>query len=216
MKDKLLEEWKPIKEYEELYEVSSFGRIRSLDKIIKTHNRFGNMNKKIKGKIIKEVINKKTGYSQIILSKEKNKKMFLIHRLVLENFIPNPENKPQVNHIDGNKQNNNLNNLEWCTRSGNIKHSFKTGLSHSNFKTQSGKKHHFYGKHHNENAKKKMKLSHYKKVIQFDKNNNFIKEWNGIKEVEEVLKISNGNISECCKGNRKTAGGYIWRYANER
>ena len=195
MKEKLEEEWKDIENYPN-YQISNLGRVRN----------------KIKNRIIKPSFNNKTGYLQNILCKNNKKKLFLVHRLVAEAFIPNPDNKPQVNHISGIKTENIVSNLEWCTRSENIKHSFKLGLSHSNFKTKSGDKHHFYGKHHKEDAKRKMKISHYKKVFQFDKNNNFIKEWNGIKEVEKILKISNGNISECCRGNRKTAGGYIWRY----
>lgn len=209
------EDWKPVKGYEGLYEVSNLGRVRSLDRIIHTNNRFNKMIKNVKGRIIKPSLNSKTGYLQIILHKSKKNKLFLVHRLVAESFIPNPKNKPQVNHINGIKTENFVNNLEWCTGSENVKHSFKIGLSHSNFKTQSGEKHHFYGKHHQETTKVKMKLSHYKKVNQYDKDNNFIKEWNGIKEVEEVLKINNGNISECCRGKRKTAGGFIWRYVNE-
>ena len=208
--------WKTIKGYENLYEVSSFGKVRSLDRIIKTNNRFGEMNKKIKGKIIKGSFNKKTGYLQVILCKGKNKKLFLIHRLVLENFIPNVNNLPQVNHIDGNKQNNNLNNLEWCTRSENIKHSYSLGLSHSNFKTKSGEEHHFYGKHHKEISKLKMRLGHCNIVEQYNLQDEFIRTWNGTKEIECILKINNAHISECCRGKRKTAGGYKWRYANER
>ena len=200
--------WKDIKNYEGYYQISNYGNVRSLDRI----DELGRLIKGREKVKQKQHYNKDNCYLNIILYKNGQKQRFYIHRLVAEAFIPNPDNKPQVNHISGIKTKNIVSNLEWCTRSENIKHSFKLGLSHSNFKTKSGDKHHFYGKHHKEDAKRKMKISHYKKVFQFDKNNNFIKEWNGIKEVEKILKISNGNISECCRGNRKTAGGYIWRY----
>lgn len=207
--------WKPVRGYENLYEVSSFGKIRSVDKVVYTNNRFNKMQKKIKGKILSPFLNKKTGYMQVALSKNKKTKLYLVHRLVALTFFPIDNISLQVNHIDGNKQNNNVENLEWCTRSENIVHAYKIGLAHSNFKTQSGTKHHFYGKHHKNSSKEKMRLSHYRKINQYDKDNNFIKTWDGIKLAENILKINNGNISGCCRGKRKTAGGYIWRYVNE-
>lgn len=207
--------WKNIPNYEGLYQVSNLGNIRSLDKFSFTNNRFNKMKRKVKGRILKPYLNEKTGYLQIVLSNNKKQKTWLVHRLVAQTFISNLENKPQVNHIDGDKNNNNINNLEWCTCSENIKHAFINNLSHSNFKVQCGSNHHFFGKHHSTEAKQKMKESHYKKVAQYDKNNNLIKIWDGIKQVQEKLNINNGNISECCKQKRKTAGGYIWRYVNE-
>lgn len=207
--------WKPVRGYENLYEVSSFGKIRSVDKVVYTNNRFNKMQKKIKGKILSPFLNKKTGYMQVALSKNKKTKLYLVHRLVALTFFPIDNISLQVNHIDGNKQNNNVENLEWCTRSENIVHAYKIGLAHSNFKTQSGTKHHFYGKHHKNSSKEKMRLSHYRKINQYDKNNNFIKTWDGIKMAENILKINNANISECCRGKRKIAGGYIWRYVDE-
>lgn len=209
------EKWKEIKGYEGLYQVSNFGNIKSMPRTIVTNNRFGKMTKCTKNREIKPHLNKKTGYYQVLLSKNKKTKMFLLHRLVAETFIPNMDNKPQINHINGIKTDNRIENLEWCTCSENIKHAFANNLSHSNFKVQSGSKHHFFGKHHSIESKQKMKESHYKKVIQYDKNNNLIKIWNGIKQIEEELNINDGNISQCCRGKRKTAGGYIWRYENE-
>jgi hypothetical protein len=107
----LKEIWKPIKSFEGLYEVSNLGRVRSLrrDIIMRTRQR-------------------NDGYVSCTLSncgKVKNK---LIHRLVAEAFIPNHKNKPEVNHIDGNKQNNCIRNLQWVTASENQIHSIKIGL----------------------------------------------------------------------------------------
>lgn len=207
--------WKDIKGYEGLYQVSNLGNIKSMPRTIVTNNRFGKMTKYTKSREIKPHLNKKTGYYQVHLSKNKKTKMFLLHRLVAETFIPNMDNKPQINHINANKTDNRIENLEWCTSSENIKHAFANNLSHSNFKVQCGSKHHFFGKHHSIESKQKMKESHYKKIIQYDKNNKLIKIWNGIKQIEEELNINNGNISQCCRSKRKTAGGYIWRYENE-
>lgn len=111
--------WKEIKGYEGLYEVSSYGRIKRLEREYwHTHNKTNN---KIKEIILKlDSINKK--YEQIQLTKNNTIKKFLVHRLVAIAFIPNKHNKLQVNHIDENKLNNNVNNLEWCTQSENINH----------------------------------------------------------------------------------------------
>ncbi len=106
-----MEIWKTINGYEN-YQVSSLGRIRTKYRTLK------NLNKK--------------GYSVICLCNNNVKKYFLIHRLVALHFIPNPENKPQVNHIDGNKLNNSIINLEWNTSKENINHSWENGLSKNN------------------------------------------------------------------------------------
>lgn len=110
--------WKNIKGYEGLYQVSNYGKVRSLDKKVKGSNQYG----KIffvtkKGKQLKSRI--KNGYCNVHLIKNGVLKEFTIHRLVAEAFIPNPNNLPQVNHKDENKANNYVENLEWCTRSYN-------------------------------------------------------------------------------------------------
>ena len=123
------------------------------------------------------------GYYRIGLNKDKKQKRFFVHKLVAETFISNPNNFSIINHIDGNKLNNNVNNLEYCTQSHNIKEAYRLKLM------------------------KPRKL----KVNQYDLSGNFIKMWNSIKDVE--VFYNNRHISDCCKGKRKTACGYIWRYA---
>lgn len=108
----LTEYWKDIPNYEGRYQVSNFGRIKSF---------VG------KEKILKQRTTKK-GYKKVGLCKNKKQKQHRIHRLVAITFLPNNLNLPEVNHIDGDKANNNLSNLEWCSPSHNMKHSFKTGL----------------------------------------------------------------------------------------
>lgn len=103
--------WKDIKEYEGLYQISNLGNVKSLKR----------------NKLLKP-IKDKDGYLCVTLYKMCKLKEKKVHRLVAQTFILNPENKPQVNHIDGNKQNNVVNNLEWCTRLENIEHAWKIGL----------------------------------------------------------------------------------------
>lgn len=115
--------WKDIKGYEGLYQISSVGRVKRIDKeiIVKTPHK-GTFVKIWKGRILKPG---KGMYFMIDLCKNNKVKRKLIHRLVAETFIPNPENKPQVNHIDGNKYNNKVSNLEWVSISENAIHAYR-------------------------------------------------------------------------------------------
>ena len=115
MKENLLHEvWKPIKGYEGLYEISSLGRVRSLDRLVK--GKWGKI--KLTGKILKGVKDK-DGYLVITLSKDGKQKTFKIHRLVAIHFIPNPNNYKEINHKDENKENCKYKNLEWCDKKYN-------------------------------------------------------------------------------------------------
>ncbi len=107
--------WKPIEGYEGIYDVSNLGRVRA-------YPRIGSQTSKIR--LMKFAIDK-NGYKKVNLTKNSKKKRFFVHRLVAQAFIPNPENKPQVNHKSGQKDQNNVENLEWVTQSENAKHSFR-------------------------------------------------------------------------------------------
>jgi hypothetical protein len=121
IEDKDGEVWKDIENFEGIYQISNFGRVKSLDRVIDTRN----------GKsTIKGVIVNPCGkpYLFVYLSKNNKSKYHAIHRLVAQAFIPNLENKPQVNHIDGDKTNNVVSNLEWVTQSENMLHAYRIGL----------------------------------------------------------------------------------------
>lgn len=174
--------WKDIKDYEGLYQVSNLGRVRSLPR----KGTYKDIH------ILKLGKNHK-GYLQVKLSKDSVLKCKSIHRLVAEVFIPNPDNKPQVNHKDTNKENNCVNNLEWVTNLENMQHSWKMGLRNNIYKK--GKE-------------------HYKSVIvyQYDLQNNLIKKWYCVKDIERELGFDNRNICACCRNKKKTAYGYKWSY----
>lgn len=123
------EVWGDIPDLEGYYQVSTLGRVRSLDRVITWYRRdiARNVSKDMKGKIMKIKTNNH-GYCVIHLRKDQEDFHVSIHRLVARTFIPNPENKPCVNHMNGVKTDNRLENLEWCTISENTKHSIVTGL----------------------------------------------------------------------------------------
>ena len=129
--------WKPIKEFEGYYEVSNIGRVRSLN-----YKRTG------KEKILKNIEDYK-GYLEVGLTKNGKRKQFKVHRLVAEAFIPNPENKPCIDHINTVKSDNRVENLRWVT----YKENSNNEKTLEKFK---GENHHFFGKHHTEETKKKI------------------------------------------------------------
>ena len=116
---KINEIWKEIPGYEGYFEVSNLGNFRSKDRIIKYKQ---NGTRLYPGKPLKVEL-MQDGYSRIVLMKEAIRKRYMCHRLVAETFIPNPNNLPYVNHKDGNRSNNYVDNLEWCTQSENEQHS---------------------------------------------------------------------------------------------
>ena len=129
----MVEIWKPIKDYEGLYEISNLGRVRSLDKI--RNAAINNVSETvIRGRIMKQKSDK-DGYLSVKLTHPNSKgKHLRVHRIVATSFICNPESKPQVNHKNGIKSDNNAVNLEWCTLSENRIHAYNTGLQSSESK----------------------------------------------------------------------------------
>jgi hypothetical protein len=119
----ICEEWRSIPEFSG-YDVSSLGRVRSINRLC------GNRPGITKGKLLKPFVNKR-GYLEVNLYKNSKSTAKIIHRLVAQAFIPNDNNKPQVNHIDGNKLNNKVSNLEWMSNSENQKHAYSLGLQPS-------------------------------------------------------------------------------------
>ena len=117
-----------------------------------------------------------------------------VHREIAKIFIENPENKPQVNHIDGNRFNNHIKNLEWCTNSENVKH------SHDKLKRTFSA----YGENH----------ANSKTVSQYSKDNILINIYGSVNEAGRQLGIQFTNIAKCARGERKTAGGFVWKYEN--
>jgi hypothetical protein len=147
---RMKEVWKDVVGFEGFYQISNLGRLKSFKK-------------KKEGKILSNK-NSKGGYFSVVLQKCINKRHTRIHRLVIESFKPNYENKPEVNHIDGNRQNNNINNLEWSTRKENARHAIENGFA--NYKSMN-----FY----NTNIRPK-------KILQFDLKGSFINIFNNSKE----------------------------------
>lgn len=186
------EVWKDIEGYEGLYQVSNLGCVKSLTRKVRCKN---NKFRIIIGKILIP-IQTKNGYLFVNLWKNNKIKRVLVHRLVAETFIPNPENKPEVNHINGNKLNNYVDNLEWNTRSENTIHSYKIKLRENQKKSIS-----------QNNKKMKSKI-----VYQYDLNGNLIKIFPSASEAARHYGYNQSAISECCRGLRKRIYGSIWKY----
>ena len=169
--------WKDVENYEGLYQVSNFGRVKSFP-------RNGTIKQE---KILKQTIDN-NGYLIVGLHKNNKAKKVCVHWLVANAFIPKEKKYKVINHIDGNKFNNKLSNLERCTQSHNIKESYRLGLEIS---------------------------PNEKKILQYDLKGNFIKEWKSGSEASRQLNVFQSNISACCRGLRKQANGFVWKFKEE-
>ena len=153
---------------------------------------------------MKPWLNHRWGYYYVSLKTEKGKKHFKLHRLIAEAFIPNPDNKPCVDHINGITTDNRIENLRWCTQQENMNNPIAKKRRAETMK----------GKRASEETRLKMRRSSSKKksVIQYTKDYVFVAEYESAKEAERQTGIWQSNISLCCKGKVKSAGGFIWRY----
>ena len=202
--------WKDIKDFEGLYQVSNLGRVKSLKRVVVRNN---NRPLLVEEKILKPHILKKGKYLRISLRNNGIRKMYLVHRLVSEAFIPNPNNYQQVNHKDENTLNNCVSNLEYCDV-----------LYNNNYGTRNkriSEKHKgvLFSEEHKKKLSKALtnRSDKSKPVLQIDKNTNeVIAVFPSAAEAGRQLGFkTNGHISECCKGKYKQAYGYIWRYKDE-
>lgn len=180
-------EWKEIKGYEGRYLISSSGDVISL--------KYGGSNR---AKMLTWKVNNK-GYAWVELRKNGIKEQKLVHRLVAEAFIDKVEGLNLINHKDENPLNNDVDNLEWCDNSYNVRYSLER---HPERRVYHG---------HEIREGKYKTLA----VIQLDKDGNVIKEWENARTIFVETGMSDWSIAEVCRGNRHTAYGYLWRYANE-
>ena len=188
-----IEIWKSVVGYEGYYEISNHGNVRSINRIIIDKN---GTKLNYKSKLLKPAPNK-DGYLQVGFSKNCKTNSYYVHHLEGIAFIPNPENKPTVNHIDGIKANNYIDNLEWATKSEQAIHSLEHEL-----RTMPNA---WIGKFGSKHCASK-------KVTQYTKDNVFVADYGSMIEAGNMNNINPSLISGVCKGKKKTTGGYIWKY----
>lgn len=176
--------WKNINNYNNEYAVSNLGNVRRND----SYNYKGYH---FKERILSQQIDR-LGYCRVYLTKYSKTKVFLVHRLVAQAFIPNPHNLPEVNHKDENKLNNAVENLEWCTH-----------IYNSNYGTRVSR------------IIPKTIAKTRKKIYQLSLNGDVINLWDGVNIAAKTLGITQQNITKCYQGLRRQAGGYKWKLAEQ-
>lgn len=196
----IAEKWMPVPDYEGLYEVSNFGNVRSLDRTVK--GRPGTY-AKIKGKTLTPIKNSE-GYLRVNLCSERGRKAEFVHRLVAKAFIKNFDNLPEVNHKDENKENNFVENLEWCDSKYNSNYGTirKRRSEHSKGKP----------KHYTYESFRRMVAPKEKAVIGIHYETNHKVSFRSIASAKEA-GFSPVGISHCITNRQKTHKGYTWRMA---
>ena len=185
------EYWKDVKGYEGYYQVSNKGNVRGVDRIVRHSGCFTRIHK---GRMILQNLDG-SGYPQLGLYKDGVCRKRHVHRIVALAFMEINLDKSEVNHIDENKTNNNLSNLEWCTKKENNNYGTKIQrtTAHTNYKS--------------------IALKNSKPVIQYDINRNEVKRWGSLAEIYKEKGYSTGNISICCNGKyKKPLYGFYWEY----
>lgn len=182
-----METWKPVKGYEGLYEVSDLGNVASLN--YRGTGTRRNLTPKVNC----------SGRLWVDLWKGGKPSHRLIHRLVGEAFIPNPNDYPQINHIDENTKNNRVENLEWCTGSQNVRAWLK---NHPDARKNARRK---SGTHYCVERNKH-------KIIQSKLDGELVRIWDYAIDAKRCFGYHTTSIWECCEGKRKTAYGYKWQY----
>lgn len=184
------EEWRFIHESNNAFMVSSFGRVASMSREIKCYNA---SKTKTAPKLLKPQANW-GGYLRIRLIARPYDKTKLVHRLVAEQFIPNPNNYPYIDHLDGNKSNNKASNLKWCTRSMNMMNPIT--------------------RIRNSNARKGKTTSNARPIIQI-KDGVVINTFQSVAEAANKYNLSTGTLCDCCKNQNHTYKGYNWMYLSD-
>lgn len=186
-----MEIWKDIEGYEGLYQVSNLGRVRGIEKLVRSKH---SSIKTVKARLL-NLSSYKVGYQYITLSSGGFRRKHKIHRLVATAFIPNTQNKREVNHINGIKFDNRHDNLEWCTSSENQKHAYRIGLQVCMNYLRVGA--------NNPNSRR---------VDMFSQSGILIRKYDSMASAARELKVTKSCISQACRlGNIKVKG-YVWRY----
>lgn len=195
------EEWRPVVGYEGLYEVSNLGRVKALERSVKSHNQVCEFYRTYPERLI-SMHRLDRNYYQVFICKDGVSKGYLIHRLVAEAFIPNPENKPEVNHKDRNPANNCVSNLEWVTKLENIRDAINKGWDPT--LSRKGKKNsEYHNRRISETHKGKIVTAEQRQHLHEGQRNRFVKcrcietgvVYECMQDAERELNLWSGGVS---------------------